>query len=169
MPMSSAEGKDWTRDRVLALATDGPITVLDIGPGVGTYAKLLAGPQVSRLTGIEILEPYVHTYRLREYYDEIIIGDARRWTAGRRRGDPGRRGRAHDAEDAALLCGSGPSAAARKAVYLSIPIIHYPQGRSRATRTSTTWSTTGTTTRCSRPSTASPSGGWAPRSGSTSG
>ena len=43
MPMSSAEGKDWTRERVTALASERPVSVLDIGPGVGTYAKLLAG------------------------------------------------------------------------------------------------------------------------------
>ena len=61
MPMSSAEGKEWTKERVHALAQDGPVTVLDIGPGVGTYAKLLAGPEVSHLTGLEIFEPYVHT------------------------------------------------------------------------------------------------------------
>ena len=77
MPLSSAEGKSWTKERIYALADAGPVTVLDIGPGVGTYAKLLAGPEVARLTGVEIFEPYVHTYRLREYYDEIIIGDAR--------------------------------------------------------------------------------------------
>ena len=59
------------------LAAGTPLTVLDIGPGVGTYAKLLAGPDVSGLIGLEIWEPYVQTYRLREYYDEIIIGDAR--------------------------------------------------------------------------------------------
>ncbi len=128
MPMSSAEGKPWTKDQVLALATDGPITVLDIGPGVGTYAKLLAGPQVSRLTGIEIFEPYVHTYRLRDYYDEIIIGDVREVDLPAADvvilGDVAE----HMTEEAALDLWQRASAAARKAVFLSIPIIHYPQG-----------------------------------------
>ena len=78
MPQSSAEGKAWTKDRVDALAHEvGPLTVLDVGPGVGTYAKLLAGPSVAHITGLEIWEPYVTTYRLRDYYDEIIVGDAR--------------------------------------------------------------------------------------------
>ena len=82
MPQSSAEGKDWTRERIEGLAADGPVSVLDIGPGVGTYAKLLAGPHVSRLTGIEIWEPYVHTYRLRH----VLRRDHRRRRPSRRAG-----------------------------------------------------------------------------------
>ena len=78
MPLSSAEGKSWTKGRIDEIAGEvGPLEVLDIGPGVGTYAKLLAGPSVSRLTGVEIYEPYVHTYRLRDHYDDIVVGDAR--------------------------------------------------------------------------------------------
>jgi hypothetical protein len=128
MPMSSAEGKDWTRDRIHALAADGPVTVLDIGPGVGTYAKLLAGPQVARLTGVEIFEPYVHTYRLREYYDEIIIGDARIVDLPEADvvilGDVAE----HMSAEDALALWERAGQAARRAVYLSIPIVHYPQG-----------------------------------------
>ena len=75
--MSSKEGKDWIRDRVEELAAEHPVSVLDIGPGVGTYAKLLSDVRTSRVSAIEIYEPYVHTYRLRDYYDEIVIGDAR--------------------------------------------------------------------------------------------
>jgi ubiquinone/menaquinone biosynthesis C-methylase UbiE len=41
--MSSTEGKAWTRARIEALTRSGPVSVLDVGPGVGTYAKLLAG------------------------------------------------------------------------------------------------------------------------------
>jgi SAM-dependent methyltransferase len=128
MPMSSAEGKEWTKERVHSLAVDGPISVLDIGPGVGTYAKLLAGPSVSHITGIEIFEPYVHTYRLRQYYDEIIIGDARTTdfpdTDIVILGDVAE----HMTEAEALALWDKSAKAARVAVYLSIPIVHYPQG-----------------------------------------
>ena len=46
MPLSSAEGKSWTKGRgsTRSPARWARCVVLDIGPGVGTYAKLLAGP-----------------------------------------------------------------------------------------------------------------------------
>ena len=128
VPMSSAQGKDWTKAHVYALATDGPVTVLDIGPGVGTYAKLLAGPQVSGLTGIEIWEPYVHTYRLRDYYDEVIVGDARlvAWPEADVviMGDVAE----HMTVPEAQTLWDKAIASAQRAIYLSIPIVHYPQG-----------------------------------------
>jgi hypothetical protein len=128
MPLSSSEGKSWTKERIYALASAGPVSVLDIGPGVGTYAKLLAGPEVSRLTGVEIFEPYVHTYRLRDYYDEIIIGDAREVELPAADvvilGDVAEHMTVDEAQDLWQRCGD----AARRAVYLSIPIVHYPQG-----------------------------------------
>ena len=128
MPQSSAEGKDWISERVHAAGAQQPVEVLDIGPGVGTYAKLLAGPQVARLTGIEIFEPYVHTYRLREYYDEVIVGDARTTefpdTDVVILGDVAE----HMTEPDALGLWDKAAKAARVAVYLSIPIVHYPQG-----------------------------------------
>ncbi len=127
MPMSSAEGKDWTRQRVQDLAATGPVSVLDIGPGVGTYAKLLSGPGVSRITGIEIWEPYVHTYQLHDHYDEVIVGDAREvtWPAADVviMGDVAEHMSGEEARrlwDRALL-------SARRAIYLSIPIVPYPQ------------------------------------------
>ncbi len=126
--MSSVEGKEWIKERVTALADSAPVSVLDVGPGVGTYAKLLAGPQVSHLTGLEIFEPYVDTYRLRQYYDEIIIGDARQVDLPPADvvilGDVAE----HMTEAEALDLWNRSAAAARRAVYLSIPIVHYPQG-----------------------------------------
>ena len=129
MPQSSAEGKPWTKDRVDALAHEvGPLTVLDVGPGVGTYAKLLAGPSVAHITGLEIWEPYVTTYRLRDYYDEIIVGDARTTDFPEvdviTMGDVAE----HMTEPEAVELWRRACEAARHAVYLSIPIVHYPQG-----------------------------------------
>ena len=38
--------------------------MLDVGPGSGPTPSL-AGPSVAHITGLEIWEPYVTTYRLR--------------------------------------------------------------------------------------------------------
>ena len=128
MPMSSAEGKSWIRDRVHEAGAHSPVDVLDIGPGVGTYAKLLAGPQVASLTAIEIFAPYVTTYRLADYYDEVIVGDARTTpfpdTDIVILGDVAE----HMSEQDALALWAKSAEAARRSVYLSIPIVHYPQG-----------------------------------------
>jgi SAM-dependent methyltransferase len=128
MPMSSPEGKSWIKARVQALAADGPLEVVDVGPGVGTYAKLLAGPGVAHITGIEVYEPYVETYRLREYYDQIVLGDIR--TTPIPPCDVVILGDVveHMTEDEAVAVWDAAGRAARRAVYLSIPIVHYPQG-----------------------------------------
>lgn len=128
MPLSSPEGKSWIRDHVAALATDGPLSVVDVGPGVGTYAKLLRGPAVTHVVGIEVHAPYVETYRLHEYYDQIVVGDVREVDIPACDvvvlGDVVE----HMSEDDALAVWAKAAAAARRAVYLSIPIVHYPQG-----------------------------------------
>ena len=127
MPMSSTEGKAWIRERVARLAASGPLTVLDVGPGVGTYAKLLAGLPLASITGLEVWEPYVATYRLRELYDEIVIGDVRGTPLPEVDvivlGDVLEHMTRGEALDVWRRCGL----AARRAVYLSIPVIHYPQ------------------------------------------
>lgn len=128
MPMSSAEGKDWIHDRIAGLAAEGAVSVLDIGPGVGTYAKLLKDLPIDRITGIEIYEPYVTTYRLRDYYDEIVVADAREADLPAADvvilGDVAE----HMSEPEALALWDKARKAARRAVYLSIPVVHYPQG-----------------------------------------
>jgi hypothetical protein len=125
--MSSAEGKSWIRERVGLLAATGPLAVVDVGPGVGTYAKLLAGPDVGRIVGIEAWEPYVRTYRLHDYYDEIILGDVREVPVPATDvvilGDVAEHMTAGQAQEVWRRCAE----AARRAVYLSIPIVHYPQ------------------------------------------
>lgn len=126
--MSSAEGKDWTRARIHALAErHGPLEVLDVGPGVGTYAKLLAGPDVRRLVGLEVWEPYLATYSLDQFYDELIVGDVR--TTPLPEVDVVILGDVleHMSRDDALAVWDRATAAARHAVYLSLPIVHYPQ------------------------------------------
>src|SRR5580698_11377358 len=123
MPMSSAEGKPWIKERIGLLAATGPLAVVDVGPGVGTYAKLLAGPDLKRIVGIEVWEPYIHTYRLQNYYDELIIGDVRTVPIPATDvvilGDVAE----HMTTDEALEVWRRCAEAARRAVYLSIPIV----------------------------------------------
>lgn len=128
MPLSSAEGKTWTRTRISELADVSPVSILDIGPGVGTYAKLLRDLPVERITAIEIWQPYLTTYRLADYYDEVIIGDAR--TVDFPAADIVILGDVaeHMTEAEALALWDKSAAAAAHAVYLSIPIVPYPQG-----------------------------------------
>lgn len=125
MPISSSEGKSWTRERIRAL---GPVSVLDVGAGAGTYAKLLADVPTTRITALEVFEPYLHTYRLSEQYDEVVLGDARHVDLPAADvvilGDVAE----HMERDEALALWARATVAARRAVYLSIPIVHYPQG-----------------------------------------
>ena len=134
MPLSSPEGKSWIKDRIDELGSSTPVSVLDIGPGVGTYAKLLAGPSVSTIAGIEIYEPYLATYRLRDYYDHVIVGDAR--TAEFPPSDVVILGDVaeHMSEADALALWDKAARYAAIAVYLSIPIVHYPQGHIEGNR-----------------------------------
>ena len=71
MPGSSNKGKkeikDWFKNR-----TDIK-TIVDIGPGWGTYPKLLGDKY--KWTAVEIYKPYINEYKLKDLYSEIIIGD----------------------------------------------------------------------------------------------
>ena len=125
MPISSSEGKDWTRQKLRDLA---PESVLDVGAGAGTYAKLLAGSRPARLVALEVFEPYVEKYGLRELYDEVLLGDARTTELPPADvvvlGDVAEHMSVEEAQDLWRRAGE----AAARAVYLSIPIVHYPQG-----------------------------------------
>ena len=125
MPISSPEGKDWTLSKIRELA---PGSLLDVGAGAGTYARLLAGDRPGRLVALEVFEPYVERYGLRELYDEVVLGDARTTELPAADvvvlGDVAEHMTVAEAQDLWRRAG----AAARQAVYLSIPIVHYPQG-----------------------------------------
>lgn len=53
-----------------------PKTIIDIGAGEGTYAKLLKKKN-QHWTAIEAWAVYVEQFKLRELYQQIIIADAR--------------------------------------------------------------------------------------------
>jgi Glycosyl transferase family 2 len=105
-----------------------PRTVLDVGPGVGTYGSIIRKRlEVDRLDAVEIWAPYIEQYWLKDIYDNVIVADVRYW---------------HDFEydliilgdvlehlalDDAVVLWKNLSKQAG-AVHLSIPIVHYSQG-----------------------------------------
>lgn len=75
MPTSDLEGKEWARQVIADLA---PATVVDIGPGEGTYAHLArAVTPHARWIGVEAWAPYVTQYGLFDVYDWVIVSDVR--------------------------------------------------------------------------------------------
>jgi len=48
--------------------------ILDVGPGLGTYSNLLRDFGY-KMDCVEIWEPYVNEYNLKEKYDNVFIGD----------------------------------------------------------------------------------------------
>lgn len=76
MPHSHPFGKEWAAD---LFAVVKPRSVIDIGAGAGMWIDALrhrvSEPQA--WTAVEVWEPYIERYGLREKYDEIIVEDAR--------------------------------------------------------------------------------------------
>lgn len=126
MPRSADEGKSWTVNRILAL---NPTSILDIGPGWGTYARLLR-PHLpdTHFTGIEIFAPYIDKYDLTDWYDVLYIADARELPFPDADvvilGDVIEHMSLQEARDVWLKA----RCASRVAVFLSLPIIEYAQG-----------------------------------------
>jgi len=123
MPFSSESGKAsiaWALARMPV-----PKTALDIGCGQGTYAKMFPKLQ---WTGVEIWEPYVEKYNLKDLYPSLHIADVREL----------------DTDEHFDVCFLGDvlehmtkeeaQALVEKAkrwadtVVISIPLGHYPQG-----------------------------------------
>jgi hypothetical protein len=46
--------------------------ILDVGPGMGTYGMSLSDLNID---AIEIHEPYIEQYNIRQYYKNVFIGD----------------------------------------------------------------------------------------------
>ena len=71
MPVSSPLGKSvvkgwWDAHKEIE-------SVVDVGPGEGTYRKFLGKKKL--WIGVEVWESYVEKYKLRDIYDKIIVGD----------------------------------------------------------------------------------------------
>ena len=72
MPYSSTAFKDDVKIHMLSHLP--PNTkILDVGPGSGTYGKLLSG--YFQMDGLEIHEPYVDKFNLRSIYKNVMVGN----------------------------------------------------------------------------------------------
>lgn len=71
MPVSALEGKDIIKEWFESQSDIK--TILDVGCGVGTYPDLL-GKKYTWI-GIEVFKPYIEKYKLKDKYDQLIIGD----------------------------------------------------------------------------------------------
>ncbi|WP_068922185.1 class I SAM-dependent methyltransferase [Planobispora rosea] len=74
MPCSDNQGKDWALATYLTI---NPSIVIDIGPGAGTYARLMRPHHEARWIGIEAWGPYIADYGLDDLYDIVHVADAR--------------------------------------------------------------------------------------------
>lgn len=126
MPTSIVEGKTWLVPRIVDLK---PTSILDVGAGEGTYARLLR-PLLpdAKIVGVEVWEPYLADYNLADLYDWVRLGDARHidlpTVAVVILGDV----LEHMTHDEAVALWQRSREACRLAVFASIPIIHAPQG-----------------------------------------
>jgi hypothetical protein len=126
MPRSLIDGKAWISHEVARLR---PATLLDVGPGQGTYSDLLRGVTPgSSWSCVEIFEPYVEMFELRRKYDVVHVADIRSFSWPTRYdvvilGDV----LEHLTLADALPVWASARAHARYLV-LSIPIVEYPQG-----------------------------------------
>lgn len=123
MPTSSKSGKasiQWVMSKIPA-----PKTGLDIGCGEGTYAKMF--PKLE-WTGVEIWEPYVEQYKLKELYQNLFVRDAKGWDSDDHfdvcfLGDVLEHMTAEEAQQMLRKCRR-----LADTVIISIPLGHYPQG-----------------------------------------
>ncbi|WP_432735855.1 class I SAM-dependent methyltransferase [Maridesulfovibrio sp. FT414] len=132
MPHSEPEGKDWIFERYYLLLKMSRIrSVLDIGPGCGTYSNLLRPlDQSVHWTGVEVWAPYIKQFGLEEKYDRVVVSDLRYINFTKIRqpdcviaGDV----LEHISEkDARIILSELVRIA--KVIFVSIPIIHMPQG-----------------------------------------
>jgi hypothetical protein len=144
MASSSREGKPETRQWI----KDNNIkTILDIGPGIGNYSDLLKYGRledpdkgyseypvmndifIDKIDAVEIWEPYVEMFGLRDKYNAINISAAQDWTDWNYDlvifGDV----LEHMTKEDAIKVWERCSKQAKHAI-ISIPIIHHPQGPS---------------------------------------
>lgn len=126
MPTSADEGKPWMINKILVKE---PKSVLDLGAGSGTYGKMLRPYLPSAyMTAVEIHAAYVSEYKLWRVYDSVIIGDIR--SCDLPVADVVILGDVleHMTLSDALPLWNRARELASKALFLSIPIVEWPQG-----------------------------------------
>jgi len=72
MPYSSTAFKDDVKQHFIESVSINN-KILDVGPGSGTYGKMLN--QFYNIDGLEIHEPYIEQFKLRDIYKHIYIGN----------------------------------------------------------------------------------------------
>lgn len=81
MPFSSECGKAYTKKLLQKIIKYFPkmegYNVLDVGVGSGTYSNLYRSLIPGMWTGVEIWEPYIEKYNLKDKYDILIRNDIR--------------------------------------------------------------------------------------------
>jgi hypothetical protein len=72
MPYSYSHYKEDVKKHIFQnIPSDAKI--LDVGPGSGTYAHLLR--ERYHIDGLEIFEPYIDRFGLRQFYNNVIVGN----------------------------------------------------------------------------------------------
>jgi hypothetical protein len=106
-------------------------TALDIGPGLGTYYNLFEenGIVLDTFDSVEIWEPYIDRFKLKEKYSKVFLADARSWNDFSYDlvifGDV----LEHMTKEEAVALWGRASKMAKFGV-ISIPTVHMPQGAS---------------------------------------
>jgi len=78
MPKSSRKIREPFCKYFLSTITDTNSTILDCGPGWGTYSKLISknGQRIyPNMDCCEIFEPYVKKYNLKNLYNNVYVND----------------------------------------------------------------------------------------------
>ncbi len=126
MPYSADEGKDWF---VKKLTSNSIFTVLDVGPGAGIYGQLVNKNMtvIGSVDAVEVWEPYIRKFNLNKIYTHVAVCDIRDWSNFSYDlvifGDV----LEHMSRDDARAVWDFAAKRAKFA-YISIPIVHYPQG-----------------------------------------
>ena len=127
MPWSSDDGKRYAVQELQQLR---PESVLDVGAGAGVYGRLIRFevPSVLVLDAVEIWEPYIERFELRDIYDSIFVADIADFTLERQYdmvilGDV----LEHLERDIAVDVVTKLRAAS-KYILLSLPIVEWHQG-----------------------------------------
>lgn len=75
MPTSAREGREFFTQKLERIG-EGLLSVVDFGPGEGTYSIL--GRHLTpnaQWVGVEIHGPYLERYDLDQKYDKVLVGD----------------------------------------------------------------------------------------------
>lgn len=80
MPFSAVEGKQFFVEWLKLFGTDRkPFRILDLGAGAGRYGELCSEVGLDIFThAVEVYEPYIEQFSLREKYNKVSICDMRK-------------------------------------------------------------------------------------------